>query len=93
MSSKEYEAIYLEALQTVNEKYGLVGEPFHRDEDGKRICQVQNVLADDNTVFVLAWGRKAAAKIERQLLKGEPELLRAAQHRSAADGLPTAGGD
>ena len=82
MSSNDYDQLYTEALKTLGEKYGLIGEPYQRPEDGKRICQVQNILADDNTVFILAWGRKAAAKIERQLLAHEPDLLKEAEYHA-----------
>jgi hypothetical protein len=80
MSSDTYEAAYTEALHVLNEKYGFVGTPYFRKEDGKRMCEVQSVLADDNTVFTLAWGRGVAAKIEQRLLE-EPPLFKSASDR------------
>jgi hypothetical protein len=67
---EEYEACYSDALLILAEKYDMVGVPYQTNE-GKRICDIGTIAADDHAVFLLAWGADIADKIEqaRQYLR------------------------
>jgi len=62
MTVEEYEGCYREALLLLHEKYDHVGEPYQKD--GQRFCQVETLVIDDHTVFLLAWGPRVAYQIE-----------------------------
>jgi hypothetical protein len=63
MTGEEYEDCYREALLLLQEKYDSVGSPYQKD--GQRVCQVETLVIDDHTVFLLAWGPEIAQQIER----------------------------
>jgi hypothetical protein len=62
ISDEEYEDCYVEALLVLREKYDNVGIPYWRD--GKRVCPIETLAADDHTIFLLAWGSKTTEEIE-----------------------------
>lgn len=62
MTNEEYEGCYREALLLLHERYDSVGEPYQKD--GQRFCQVETLVVDDHTVFLLAWGPQIAHQIE-----------------------------
>jgi hypothetical protein len=62
MTNDEYEGCYSEALQLLHERYENVSNPYQKD--GRRVCQVETLVTDDHTVFLLAWGPQIAEQIE-----------------------------
>lgn len=62
MTNEEYEDCYREALLLLHEKYDSVGNPYQKD--GQRVCQVETLVIDDHTVFLLAWGTEITQQIE-----------------------------
>ena len=73
---EEYEDCYSEALLILAEKYDSVGTPYQTNE-GKRICEIGTVAADDQAVFLLAWGADIAGKVAqaRQHLRAARSAL------------------
>ena len=62
MTNEEYEDCYREAILLLQQKYESVGAPYQKD--GQRVCQIETLVIDDHTVFLLAWGPKVAYQIE-----------------------------
>jgi hypothetical protein len=60
-----YEDNYSEALRVLQDRYAFVGPPYLTPQ-GKRLCDVEGLAADDHTVLLLAWGPELTDQIEEE---------------------------